>query len=329
MRKNGVISVIVPIYNVENYLEECIDSIIRQTYDKLEIILVDDGSRDSSGAICDRYAQTDNRIIVVHQKNGGAAAAKNAGLRMATGEYIAFVDGDDYLEPDAYEKMVTALACNDADIVQGNFQYVYVNGTEIHNGLTETVCFSTVGYLTYFTEDWTCALCPTKLFKHHVLSDIFFEEGHLIDDEFFTYRGAMNAGKILCIPTVIYNYRQRASSVMKDQNTIERKCYDIFDFLEKRYNHIIGRFPELKAHYDNHYADYLLSLETSDVATAKSLKQIKKRLIAHLAGGKVRFWKKGQRKRAVRILSFLAKPVRQMRKDRKEGIKDGGYELFK
>ena len=90
MRNNGLISVIVPIYGVEKYLPECIESVTRQTYDNLQIILVDDGSRDGCGAICDRYARTDNRIVVVHQENGGAAAARNAGLRLAQGDYISF-----------------------------------------------------------------------------------------------------------------------------------------------------------------------------------------------------------------------------------------------
>lgn len=328
MRKNDVISVIVPIYNVEKYLEECIDSIIRQTYDKLEIILVDDGSRDSSGAICDRYAQTDNRIIVVHQKNGGAASAKNAGLRMATGAYIAFVDGDDYLEQDAYEVMVEAIKCHDADIVQGKFQYIYTNGTQIHNGSNETVCFTAAEYLLHFWADWTCAICPDKLFRHHVLDDVFFEEGHQIDDEFFTYRGVMNAGKVVYIPTVVYNYRQRASSVMKNRATTEKKCDDVFAYLDKRNVHVIGRFPELKSPYENYYADYLMTFATSDIASEKTVKAIKKRLIAHMAGGKVLFWKKGQRKRTWKILAFLMKPAGRILKHQKEETKDSGHEFF-
>ena len=101
MENCGLISVIVPVYRVEKYLEECIDSIIGQTYPFLEVILVDDGSPDGCGAICDRYAQKDPRVIVVHQRNSGAAAARNAALRLATGACIAFVDRVDYLEPDA------------------------------------------------------------------------------------------------------------------------------------------------------------------------------------------------------------------------------------
>ncbi len=327
MKRSGVISVIVPIYGVEKYLEECIRSIIGQTYANLEVILVDDGSPDRCGAICDRYAQMDDRIIAVHQKNGGAAAARNAGLRIATGEYIAFVDGDDYLEPDAYEKMVATIIDHDADIVQGKMKIVYVNGAELLNGHSEKACFSTVEYLIRFIEDWTCPLCPEKLFRRHVLSDIFFEEGHWIDDEFFTYRAVMNAGKIVCIPTVVYNYRQRASSVMNTRDTIEKKLDDIFEFLEKRCHDVAARFPELRSLYEGHYADYLLWLATSDMGTKKTIREIKKRLIRYAADGKVLFWKQGQRKRFLRILSFLLMPAREG-KDWKGGVTHSEYQLF-
>lgn len=328
MKKKGVISVIVPIYGVEKYLEECIESILGQTYTKLEIILIDDASPDRCGEICDRYAQMDDRIIVIHQKNGGAAAARNAGLRIATGEYIGFADSDDYLEPDAYEKLLEALVANDADIVHGQFRYVYVNGKVVHEGSEEIVSFSAAQYLTQFTTDWTCALSPVKLFRHHVLTDVYYEEGHCIDDEFFTYRGVMKAEKIVYIPTIVYNYRQRASSVMKNRDTTEAKCEDIFAYLEKRSKDVTGRFPELKTEYDNYYADYLLWLAGSAMGTEKTIKGIKKRLLRHVAGGKSLPWKKGQRKRSLRILSFLVKPAR-VQTPREVGVNNSGYEFFK
>ena len=327
MKNSGVISVIVPIYGVEKYLAECIESIINQTYTKLEVILVDDGSPDSCGAICDKYAQMDSRIIVVHKKNGGAASARNAGLRIASGAYITFVDGDDYLEPDAYEKMLEALTDNDAEIVQGRMKIVYVDGTEVLDGHNETVCYTTVEYLSRFLEDWTCPLCPEKLFRSHVLSGVFFEEGHWIDDEFFTYQGVMNAGKIVCIPAVVYNYRQRASSVMNTRTTIAKKLEDIFAFLEKRCKDVSCRFPELKALYEGHYADYLLWLATSDMGTKETVRAIKKRLLRYVADGKVLFWKKGQRKRTLRILSFLVMPAKAGQ-SWKGGVTRSEYQLF-
>ena len=119
------ISVIVPVYNVEPYLIECLESIINQTYRDLEIILIDDGSTDKSGDICEEYAKKDDRIIVIHQSNQGSASAKNAGLRKASGEYLAFVDSDDFLQEDAYEFMVRQLEEYHADIIQGYFRKVY------------------------------------------------------------------------------------------------------------------------------------------------------------------------------------------------------------
>ena len=327
MAKNGLISVIVPIYGVEKYLEECIESVIRQTYANLEIILVDDGSPDRCGAICDRYAKTDSRITVVHKKNGGAASAKNTGLRISSGEYVTILDGDDYLEPDAYENMVAALLNYDADIVQGRMNFLYVDRKELLNGHLETVCYSATEYLTQFLDDWTCPLCTEKLFRRDVLADIFFEEGHCIDDEFFTYKGVMNAGRIVCIPRIVYNYRQRASSVMKNPATMDKKCDDILEFLEIRCREVSSRFPELRSLYEAHYADYLLWLAGRDMASEKTVKKIRKCLIRYVAEGKVMFWKDGQRKRSLNILTFLLKPA-GMRKHQKNEVAEHGYQLF-
>lgn len=117
--KSGLISVIIPVYNVEKYLARCVDSLLSQTYGEIEIILVDDGSKDHSGSICDQYAQKDARIQVIHQQNKGLPGARNAGLRMAKGAYIGFVDSDDYIEKDMYRSLLTLLLDNDAEIAAG------------------------------------------------------------------------------------------------------------------------------------------------------------------------------------------------------------------
>ena len=121
MNKNEpLISIIVPVYNVEKYLSKCIDSIINQTYKNIEIILIDDGSTDSSGAICDKYALVDSRIHVLHIENSGVSNARNVGLNHATGDYIGFVDSDDYIEPNMYELLLEELIADDVDVVQCN-----------------------------------------------------------------------------------------------------------------------------------------------------------------------------------------------------------------
>ena len=121
MNNKNLISVVVPVYNVENYLRKCVDSILNQTYKNLQIILVDDGSTDSSGNICDEYANRDNRIEVIHKKNGGLVSARKAGLKLATGEYISNVDSDDWIEPNMYEEMLENLIQTDADFVNAGY----------------------------------------------------------------------------------------------------------------------------------------------------------------------------------------------------------------
>ena len=124
------VSVIIPVYNVEKYLKECIQSVLRQTYKNLEIILVDDGSKDNSGNICDEYAKRDERIKVIHKKNGGLSDARNAGIDICTGEYIAFLDSDDFIEEDMYEFLVKNLEKAKADISICQVYYVYKNAKQ-------------------------------------------------------------------------------------------------------------------------------------------------------------------------------------------------------
>jgi glycosyltransferase involved in cell wall biosynthesis len=126
---NPLISLIVPVYNISKYLERCINSIIEQSYKNIEIILVDDGSTDNSGQICDAYKEHDNRIRVIHKINGGLSSARNAGLAIIKEEYVGFVDGDDFIDKYIYETLVKAILDNDADIVQTGFYHTDENGS--------------------------------------------------------------------------------------------------------------------------------------------------------------------------------------------------------
>ena len=209
---NQTISVIVPVFNVAGYLRQCVDSILSQDYGNLEVILIDDGSTDGSGEICDRYAALDSRVRAIHQKNGGAAAAKNAGLRLATGEYLAFADSDDYLEPDAYGFLMKALLETGADAVQGSFREVYRNRAE-EQRISEEI-LEGYDYLLRFPKDFSCALLWNKLYRRALFDGVFFEEGHKIDDEYFTYQGFLQPRKVVRADRIVYNYRKRASSVM-------------------------------------------------------------------------------------------------------------------
>lgn len=134
----GLISIIIPVYNVESYLSECIDSIVSQTYRDLEIILIDDGSTDGSGSICSRYAAADERIVVIRQENGGVTRARKTGLRFATGEYIGFVDADDWIESGMYERMLSVMKEKDVDVVcTGYYKEVEDNTAVVYERMTE------------------------------------------------------------------------------------------------------------------------------------------------------------------------------------------------
>ena len=277
----GVISVIIPVYKVERYLRECLESVLTQDYDALEVILIDDGSPDGSGAICDEYAAKDSRVKVIHQKNGGGAAAKNAGLRIATGEYLSFVDSDDTLEPGAYRHMRSLLEETGADIVQCAFRDVYVGRWEdqiFRKGREEEDKFS---YLTRLPEDWTCSLLWNKLYRRALYEGVFFEEGHRIDDEYFTYQGILNAEKILYDDRVIYNYRRRLSGAMASPAAREQLIFDRADCMDKRRKVVKKTLPELKKTYDRTYLDALGYLAKSPDNTEKSLQMLKNRLKAY------------------------------------------------
>lgn len=272
----GTISVIIPVYNVQEYLNQSIDSVLNQSYSDLQIIIVDDGSTDKSSDICDYYAKKDSRIIVVHQENGGAANAKNTGLRLATGQYLDFLDGDDYLEQDAYTFMVEQLNKHKADMIQCCFRNVYVNKTEDRFSFTNEAEFGVVSYLRLYTQDWTCGLLWDKLYRREIFEGLFFEEGHKIDDEFFTYKGVMNATKIIRNPRIVYNYRKRRSSVMSSTDSQKIIVMDKLEYLNTRRKIIMDQFPELKKEFDEHYLNMLLILSQDYYVSLESLSFIKK-----------------------------------------------------
>lgn len=279
----NVISVVMPVYNVEAYLPECLDSLLAQDYSTLEIILVDDGSQDASGAICDRYAARDSRIRVIHQQNGGAAAAKNAALRVATGKYLSFVDSDDYLEPGVYSYMVDLMESTASDVGVFAFRNVFRSHSEDHIPHPQREELTGKDYLLRFTtRDWTCALLWNKLYKRSLFDGVFFEEGHRIDDEYFTYRAFLKAEKVVCDSRIIYNYRRRASSAMLNPVARERLALDRIDFNAKRRETIARCCPELRREFDIQFLDALIYLPTDPENSEESLKVIKRKLKEYL-----------------------------------------------
>ena len=277
---NQTISVIVPVFNVAGYLRQCVDSILSQDYGNLEVILIDDGSTDGSGEICDRYAALDSRVRAIHQKNGGAAAAKNAGLRLATGEYLAFADSDDYLEPDAYGFLMKALLETGADAVQGSFREVYRNRAE-EQRISEEI-LEGYDYLLRFPKDFSCALLWNKLYRRALFDGVFFEEGHKIDDEYFTYQGFLQPRKVVRMDRVVYNYRKRASSVMSSPESAERLVLDCLDSAAKRRQRILDTLPQLREPFDENYLDVIWYLSGNEGSTERTLQALKGSLHSYL-----------------------------------------------
>lgn len=212
-----LISVIVPIYQVEKYLGSCVESIVSQTYRNLEIILVDDGSPDNCPAICDQWAEKDDRIRVIHKNNGGLSDARNAGLELATGEYIAFVDSDDWINEHYIEYLYEAIRQTDADLAACDISIV-LEGKEVQtisrkmpvpviNTPEEALSTLLIGR-GYRAVVWN------KLYKRKLLCGETFEVGKLHEDEFFSYRIYDKCTKLTYIDLPLYNYLQREGSIM-------------------------------------------------------------------------------------------------------------------
>lgn len=237
------ISVIVPIFRVEDYLYRCVDSIINQTYTNLEIILVDDGSPDNCPTICDEYTAKDSRIRVVHKKNGGLSDARNTGLEIATGEYISFIDSDDWIDINMYELMLNNIKKYDADIVTSNINYIYENQVNKKYNENKIVVFETEAAMKELIQDGLVqAVVWNKLYRKKLLEGILFEKGKCNEDEFFTYKILARSKKIVYSPLPLYNYRQRNTSIMGEYSL---KRLDSVEALFERMNFIKENFYNL------------------------------------------------------------------------------------
>lgn len=242
---DSLISVIVPIYNVEKYLDRCVDSIINQTYKNLEIILVDDGSPDNCPQMCDDYAKKDSRIKVVHKKNGGLSDARNAGMKVATGEYVSFIDSDDYVSLDFYETLFQTMIDNDSDIVEcGVVKFYEDNNFDEYSDDLKVTNYDTLdGLEGLINENPFKQHVWNKLYKTNIALDISYAVGKLNEDEFWTYQTFGKAKKVTRINKTMYYYFQRNGSIMGNGYNIRR-----LDALEGKMNrqaYIEKNFPTL------------------------------------------------------------------------------------
>lgn len=212
-----MVSIIVPIYNIENYIRECLDSILAQTYPYFELILVDDGSPDNCGRICDDYAKGDNRIKVVHKVNGGISSARNAGLEVAKGEWIMHVDGDDWIEPDMIESLIEAAQITGSDMVFGDFmKYGPSAGYNKLPTWSSDKKKSMTNYIAYVMTTIWGSIAKRSLYADHSLKSpdgiSYCEDFHLI------VRLCHFANKIVNVHRPFYHYRYRPTSIMSNMN---------------------------------------------------------------------------------------------------------------
>ncbi len=242
-----LISVVVPIYNVEKYIHKCVNSIINQTYKNLEIILVDDGSPDNCPKICAEYEKKDSRIKVVHKENGGLSDARNAGMKIATGEYISFIDSDDYISKDFIEILYSNLTDENSDIIEcdiirfnENEEPIISNGDfDCKSYDTETSLSMLIAEKEFHQYVWN------KLYKRSVIQDIYFEKGKLNEDEFWTYQIFGNAKTISKLDKPMYFYLQRSGSIMGNSYNIRR--LDALEAKSNRQKYIDNYFPNLSS----------------------------------------------------------------------------------
>lgn len=275
------VSIVVPVYGVEQYIGHCIESLLAQTYQNLEILLVDDGGKDGSGEICDRYGAQDPRIKVIHKSNGGAASARNAGLDAATGDYICFVDGDDAVHPDYVSSLLTALTEKGADIAVCGFRHWSRTGAQPVD-CSNTGEYTGQEYLLRFLRDWSCSLLWNKIYRREVIGDIRMEEGHKVDDEFFTYLVVMNSRKVVLFETPLYDYRLRSSSAMQDMGPhLERIMLDRVAYITARYRNISERMPQLGPEFFRDALDTMSRYWHHSKGMPKAQKEIRRWIRQH------------------------------------------------
>lgn len=265
------VSVIVPVYNVEKYIKRTIESIIHQTYEKLDIIIVNDGSLDGTGEICEKYANQDSRIRLFNQDNQGLSEARNKGINNAEGEYIVFIDGDDFIHPQMIELLLKSLLDNSADISVCSYEKTYENNTFDlplckEEKITKYKCYSfeeAIGCLFNSNTYVTFTVAWNKLYRREIFDDIRYPKGRIHEDEFVIYRIFSNANKVVYIDNKLYFYLQRDGSIMSEPFSVKRfdkivAYQERADFLLERH---IYEFQAVNTYLYQYYSYLLKYLE--------------------------------------------------------------------
>lgn len=304
------ISVIVPVYKVEKYLHRCVDSILNQTFRDFELILVDDGSPDNCGAICDEYAEKDNRIRVIHKKNGGVSSARNAGIDWAftnsKSRWLTFVDSDDWVHPQYFDLLMLAAKTCDKDIAVTGFQQIHGNEEIIASGEGSFCCWKPEDY--YVEQTVNAVVAWGKLYRKDCFREIRYPVGKIHEDEFVTYRVLFRQDQIVVIDIPLYYYCVNPDSIMRSK------------WSEKRFHCLEALDAQIAFFTDNQYP--------------KALKRAKMRLFRlcedYLRRIQGKEWRKTRRSLRLRIRRYLSLYKRELGLsiETEPGIYEAAYPRF-
>lgn len=241
------ISVIIPCYNVVPYLERCVTSVVNQTYQELEIILVDDGSTDETGKLCDSLAQKDSRIKVVHKENGGLSDARNAGINVAEGNFYSFVDGDDYLEPDAYEMMISEMKNDNVSLVSAGMIVENINGNKHVNMSRERLILNKEEALLNLLGPVRTigqSSC-NKLFRKQLFHELRYKKGIINEDMELLPKILDICNLVVLLNKPVYHYIRRSGSITESEFSMWkyegiRNAYDTLDLCKRKYPQLVG-----------------------------------------------------------------------------------------
>lgn len=241
-----LISIIVPVYNIEQHLKKCINSIISQTYPNFELLLVDDGSTDHSGSICNSFAIEDSRIKVIHKENGGLSDARNVAIPVARGNYILFIDGDDYIDQEYISYLYELQKKTSADIAVCEFNYVNENGTRINhprNDGIEIVMDQRQSIYELLSTKLYSNSASGKLYKRELFDNIRYPKGRLFEDIATTYRIFLKSNTVIFGAKALYYYVQHSDTI--STSTFSEKKLDAVEFVESMTKEIEANYPDL------------------------------------------------------------------------------------
>lgn len=280
-KEKPLITVIVPIYKVEEYLNRCIESIINQTYENLEIILIDDGSPDNCPKMCDEWAKKDKRIKVIHKENGGLSDARNKGIEQTNGKYITFIDSDDYVEKNYVIELYNAISINDCDISISGIVVKYTNGTIINkytNIKEELTPKETIKKILY--DDGIDISATAKLYKKEVFKNIRFPKDRLYEDAATTYKLICSSKKIANNSVSTYIYMIRNDSIA--QSTFNKKKMDLIKSTKEMTDFIKDKYPDLSDACDRRLMYAYLSTISQLASSKKVYKKEEKLLMEYI-----------------------------------------------